>query len=144
MTYDPQDSQALDNGFNFYIFTDDQFRNLANLNNNTAAGELQSGTPKTKRATISDPFRTYTVVVANDSSVPAAYKLMVDNAILVDGSGQSITAQEMSATAVTTGTTTTTETSAAATATTAVAAATTTTDGRRCHHPAHHLHGRGR
>ena len=128
LTYDPQDSQALDNGLNFYVFDEAQFRRLDTAPSraeNTAAGELVSRSPKTKRATVSNPFRTYTIVVSNDSDVPANYTLTVDNAILTDGSAQSITAQELGATTVTTGTTTTTGTAATTTGTTAAATPTT-------------------
>lgn len=128
LTYDPQDSQALDNGLNFYIFDEAQFRRLDTAPSraeNTAAGELVSRSPKTKRATVSNPFRTYTIVVSNDSDVPGTYTLTVDNAILTDGSAQSITAQELGATTVTTATTTTTGTATTTTGTTAAATPTT-------------------
>ncbi len=134
MAYDPQDSQALDNGFNFFVFDESQFRALTTApssGTNTAAGELTTGTPKMKRAVINQPFRTYTVIVANDSDTAAHYTLMVDNAVLVDGSAQSITAQEMGATTgltTTTATTGTTTTTTTTTVTTTAAAATPAQD----------------
>jgi uncharacterized surface protein with fasciclin (FAS1) repeats len=127
LTYDPQDSQALDNGLNFYIFDEAQFRRLNTAPSraeNTAAGELVSRSPKTKRATVSNPFRTYTIVVSNDSDVPANYTLTVENAILTDGSAQSITAQELGVTGTVTATTTTTGTVATTTGTAATTATT--------------------
>lgn len=124
MTYNPQDQQAVDNGLNFYVLTADQFRQWTSTNaDNTSVGTLLSGTPKTKRATIAQPLRNYTVVVSNDSDVPADYTLTVQNAVLIDESGQSTTAQELGATGVTTTTVTTTSTTATGT-TTSTATAT--------------------
>jgi uncharacterized surface protein with fasciclin (FAS1) repeats len=127
MTYNPQDQQAVDNGLNFYVLTDEQFRTWTNPSlPNTAAGELVSNrTPKTKRATIVKPLRGYTVVVSNDSDVPADYTLTVQNAVLIDESGQSTTAQELGATGVTTTTVTSAAAATAATSTTGTTAAAT-------------------
>jgi uncharacterized surface protein with fasciclin (FAS1) repeats len=124
MTYNPQDQQALDNGLNFYVLTEDQFRGWTRPSEpNTSVGTLLSGTPKTKRATLADPLRNYTVVVSNDSDVPADYTLTVQNAVLIDESGQSTTAQELGATGVTT-TTVVPGTTAVTGTTTTTAAAT--------------------
>jgi uncharacterized surface protein with fasciclin (FAS1) repeats/nucleoid-associated protein YgaU len=125
MTYNPQDQQAVDTGLNFYVLTQEQFARWTSTSQpNTSVGSLLSGTPKTKRANIEQPLRNYTVVVSNDSDIAADYTLTVQNAILIDESGQSTTAQALGATGVTTttvvpGTTTTvtgtTTTTAAAT-----------------------------
>lgn len=128
MTYNPQDQQALDNGLNFYVLTEDQFRGWTRPSEpNTSIGTLLSGTPKTKRANIKEPLRNYTVVVSNDSDVPADYTLTVQNAVLIDESGQSTTAQALGATGVTTTTvvpgTTTTVTGTTTTTTAATPAA---------------------
>lgn len=128
MTYNPQDQQALDNGLNFYVLTEDQFRGWTRPSEpNTSIGTLLSGTPKTKRANIEQPLRNYTVVVSNDSDVPADYTLTVQNAVLIDESGQSTTAQALGATGVTTTTvvpgTTTTVTGTTTTTTAATPAA---------------------
>jgi uncharacterized surface protein with fasciclin (FAS1) repeats len=129
MTYNPQDQQALDNGLNFYVFTEDQFRALTGAPSsaiNTAAGELvEDSSPKTKRAVIGVPFRTYTVIVENGSTIPADYQLTVDNAVLIDGSGQSITAQELGATGTMTATGEITGTATTTTTTTTTASTTT-------------------
>ncbi|MBX3000985.1 MAG: fasciclin domain-containing protein [Caldilineaceae bacterium] len=126
MTYNPQDQQAVDNGLNFYVLTEDQFRAWTNTSQpNTAVGSMLSGTPKTKQATIQQPLRNYTVVVGNDSDIAADYTLTVQNAILIDESGQSTTAQALGATGVTT-TTVVPGTTTAVTDTTTTAAATTT------------------
>ncbi len=102
MAYDPQDKQGLDQGLNFYVLDPAQFRELIlgvpgktnPATNNTAAGEFRRAT-KTRFAQIVSPSSTtYTVIVANDSSIPATYRIWVENGILVDGSGQSKNARE--------------------------------------------------
>ncbi len=149
MTYDPQDVQDLTEKLNFYVLNDGQFRSLVNGSannlsmNNTLVGELlppNVRSIKTKYGRISQPFTHYVVIVSNDSTLAGRYKISVKNAILVDESAQSITAQEMSSTEVvmtttdttTTGTTTTgttTATTGTPAAATATPAATTTGDG---------------
>jgi uncharacterized surface protein with fasciclin (FAS1) repeats/nucleoid-associated protein YgaU len=112
MHYDPQDRQLLDNGFNFYVYSSDQFQQLIrsgvgpNRAENTAAGTLTTVDGlKTFQATINTPFKGYTVIVGNDSTVPVSYTLTVKNGLLVDASGQSNTAQTMMAAGAVSGTT---------------------------------------
>lgn len=138
MTYDPQDAQELENKLNFYVLDDGQFRALVNGSatnlslNNTLVGELlppSVRSVKTKYGRISQPFNHYVVIVSNDSKLPATYQLSVKNALLVDESAQSITAQELVSTEVVTTTVTTASadtTSAAPAATTAAAPAAST------------------
>ena len=102
MNYDPQDRQLLDNGFNFYVYSSDQFQKLIrsgvgpNRAENTAAGTLTTKDGlKTFQATINRPFTMYTVIVGNDSTVPVSYTLTVKNGLLVDASGRSNTAQAL-------------------------------------------------
>lgn len=102
LAYDPQDQQSLDNGFNVFVFTSEQFQAMIREGKapidtaNTAAGSLTI-TDGIKRltATINRPFKMYTVIVANDSTVPVSYTLTVENGLLVDASGQSNTAKAM-------------------------------------------------
>jgi uncharacterized surface protein with fasciclin (FAS1) repeats/nucleoid-associated protein YgaU len=125
MTYNPQDQQAVDTGLNFYVLTQEQFARWTSTSQpNTSVGSLLSGTPKTKRANIEQPLRNYTVVVSNDSDIAADYTLTVQNAILIDESGQSTTAQALGATGVTTTTVVPGTTTAVTGTTTTTAAAT--------------------
>lgn len=135
MSYDPQDRQLLDNGFNFYVYSSDQFQSLIrsgvgpNRAENTAAGTLTTVDGlKTFQATINTPFRGYTVIVGNDSTVPVSYTLTVKNGLLVDASGQSNTAQAMMAAGAVTTTATATAGTVAATRTTTSTATTAGTD----------------
>ena len=132
VTYDPQDQQALDNGFNFYAYTSDQFQRLLlerlapNRAENTASGsQTTKDGMKVLQATINSPFKIYTLIVGNDSTVPVSYTLSVKNSVLVDSSGQSNTAKaRMTASGDNAATTTTTTT--IATTTTATTTTTTT------------------
>ena len=132
ITYDPQDQQKLDNGFNFYAYTSDQFQRLLlerlapNRAENTASGsQTTKDGMKVLQATINSPFKIYTLIVGNDSTVPVSYTLSVKNSVLVDSSGQSNTAKaRMTASGDDAATTTTTTTIATTTTTTT----TTTAD----------------
>jgi uncharacterized surface protein with fasciclin (FAS1) repeats len=133
LTYDTQDQPKLDNGFNVYAFTSDQFQALIRSRQtpsqaaNTAAGTLTIvGGQKAMKATITSPFAIYTLIVDNDSTIPVSYTLTVGNALLVDASGQSNTAKAM-ATGSAGATTTTTTTSTVTTSTVTATTATTTT-----------------
>lgn len=122
LAYDPQDQPNVDNGFNVWVYSTEQFRQMIlrgqtpSQATNTAAGTLTTKDGlKTMEAIINTPFRTYTVIVANDSTIPVSYTLTVDNGLLVDASGQTNTAQALMAAAGSeeeestgTGTTTTT------------------------------------
>lgn len=132
LTYDPQDQQSLDNGLNFYVYNSDQFQTLIrggltpNRAGNTAAGSLtRKDGVKVFEATVNNPFKTYTLIVGNDSTVPVSYTLTVVNGIMVDASGQSNTAKARMAASGGTSDTTTTTTTAATTTTTTT---TTTAD----------------
>jgi len=135
VSYDPQDQQALDNGFNVYAYSSDQFQALIrggltpNRADNTAAGTLtRKDGLKVLQATINSPFKTYTLIVGNDSTVPVSYTLTIVNGIMVDASGQSNTAKaRMAASGETSDTTTTTTTTATATTATTTTTTTTTT-----------------
>lgn len=102
LAYDPQDQPALDNGFNVFVFTSEQFQAMIREGKapadtaNTAAGSMTTKDGvKVQTATINRPFKMYTVIVANDSTVPVSYTLTVANGLLVDASGQSNTAKAM-------------------------------------------------
>ncbi len=124
LSYDPQDQADVDNGFNVYVYSTEQFQQLIRSGDtpsiaaNTAAGTLtRVDGAKTMRATINKPFKMYTVIVGNDASIPVSYTVSVDNGLFVDASGQSNTAK-MGKTAATTTTATTAATVAATGATT--------------------------
>ena len=128
--YDPQDQPNLDNGFNVYAFTSDQFQSMfqgglaPTQATNTAAGTLPTVDGlKVMRATINSPFTIYTLIVGNDSTVPVSYTLTVGNGLLVDASGQSNTAKALLA-----GSADEMETDGAITATTDKTTPDTTTD----------------
>ncbi|MBI3960545.1 MAG: fasciclin domain-containing protein [Chloroflexi bacterium] len=104
LTYDPQDQQELDNGFNVYAYSSDQFQELIrsgqtpSVAENTAAGTLtRVDGMKTLKATVNSPFKMYTLIVGNDSRVAVSYTLTIKNGLLVDASGQSNTAKALMA-----------------------------------------------
>ncbi len=135
MTYDPQDNTELARRINFWVLDDAGFKRFqAGDSASTvalAAGSkffLDPDTSNKRSATFkSTGFGPYTVIVQNNSRVPATYDLTATGGILLDDSGQTITAQQAGGTApAATGATTETATAGATTATTATTTATTT------------------
>jgi uncharacterized surface protein with fasciclin (FAS1) repeats/nucleoid-associated protein YgaU len=135
MTYDPQDNTELARRINFWVLDDAGFKRFqAGDSASTvalAAGSkffLDPDTSNKRSATFkSTGFGPYTVIVQNNSRVPATYDLTATGGILLDDSGQTITAQQAGGVApAATGATTETATAGAATATTATTATTTT------------------
>ena len=100
LTYEPQDAQELERRINFWVLDANGFNEF--LEGATlSAVAIAAGSPNVDSAPneriaefkvvgLSD----YTVIVYNSSNVSATYALAAENAILIDDSGQTITAQE--------------------------------------------------
>lgn len=143
LTYDPQDSTELARRINFWVLDDAGFRRYQDGESASAvaiaAGSqsfIEPDTSNKREASFqATGFGPYTVIVQNNSRVPATYQLAVTGGVLVDDSAQTLTAQQaggVTATGTTTGTvatTATTTTTAAADATTATTTTATTTAG---------------
>jgi len=131
LTFDPRDNQELARRLSFWVLDDQGFKRYQAGENAgdvaVAAGNRVSapGEENVRSASFtSSGFGPYTVIVYNNSRVPATYELGVTGGLLVDDSMQTITAQEATTGTVTVAATTaTTETTAAGTTT-----ATTTTE----------------
>jgi uncharacterized surface protein with fasciclin (FAS1) repeats len=136
MTYDPQDNTELARRINFWVLDQSGFQRYQSGESAStvalAAGSkffLDPDTSNRRSATFNATgFGPYTVIVQNNSRVPATYQLTATGGILIDDSAQTITAQQGggvapaatgattdTATAGTTTTTTTTATAAAGT-----------------------------
>ena len=135
MTYDPQDNTELARRINFWVLDDAGFKRFqAGDSASTvalAAGSkffLDPDTSNKRSATFkSTGFGPYTVIVQNNSRVPATYELTATGGMLIDDSGQTITAQQAGGVApAATGATTETATAGATTATTATTTTTAT------------------
>lgn len=135
LTFDPQDSSELARRLGFWVLTQDGLKRFIEGENAidlaVAAGTRDSvtgGAPNVRSAAFTasgtDP---YTVIVYNNSSIPATYSLTVDGGMLVDDSNQTLTAQE--AAPAVAATTTTTGTTEAGTTTTTATTTTTTSAG---------------
>ena len=133
MTYDPQDNTELARRINFWVLDEAGFKRFQDGDSAStvalAAGSkffLDPDTSNKRSATFnSTGFGPYTVIVQNNSRVPATYELTATGGVLIDDSGQTITAQQAGGVApAATGATTTTAT---ATGTTTATTTTTTT-----------------
>lgn len=135
LTFDPRDNQELARRLSFWVLDDQGFKRYQAGENAgdvaVAAGNRVSapGEENVRSASFtSSGFGPYTVIVYNNSRVPATYELGVTGGLLVDDSMQTITAKESTTGTVTVAATTaTTGTTAAATTTTT--AATTESTG---------------
>ena len=133
LTYDPQDSTELSRRINFWVLDTAGFQSYQDGESASAvaiaAGSrsfLDPDTSNKREASFqATGFGPYTVIVQNNSRVPATYQLAITGGVLVDDSAQTLTAQQASGSV--TGTATTTTTVAAATTTTDTTTATTAT-----------------
>ncbi|MCB0044073.1 MAG: fasciclin domain-containing protein [Caldilineaceae bacterium] len=135
MTFEPQDQQELGRRLNFWVLDPQGFLQYAAGDARLSAVAIAAGSTDVQTAAnervanfTASGMSDYTVIVYNASNVAAEYTLSVENALLRDDSGQTLTAQEaqpaaaaISATSEVTGTTTST-----ATTTTGTTTATTT------------------
>lgn len=145
LSYDPQDSSELSRRLNFWVLSEASFNQIRTGTGSTnpgqlalAAGSSEPGLAGNQRRAVftASGTGTYTVIVYNNSTVPATYELQVDGGILVDDSLQTLTAQQgvtttgtLTGTVVSTTTTGTTGTVTGGTTTTPAAGARTGTPG---------------
>lgn len=140
LTFDPQDSQELSRRLNFWVLDEQGFRAYVGGNSRLSSLAIGAGSSTVETApnervgqvTVAG-MGTYTVIVYNSSNVPATYTLTATNALLVDDSGQTLTAQRaMTGTVASTATVAAPAAAAAVTATAATTGtAATTTTGRQ-------------
>lgn len=130
LSFEPQDSSELARRLNFWVLDQNGLNRYLDPNENVilsnvaiAAGSADPQlAPNQRQASFkASGFGPYTVIVYNNSTVPATYELSIEGGVLVDDSGQTLTAQQ----ALTT--TTTTAPAAEGTATPAAQAATSGT-----------------
>lgn len=132
LTYDPQDSTELARRINFWVLDSAGFVRYQDGESASdvaiAAGTksfLDPDTSNKREASFkATGFGPYTVIVQNNSRVPATYELTATGGVLIDDSAQTLTAQQAggtapAATVATTATTTAGETTAATTTTAA-------------------------
>jgi uncharacterized surface protein with fasciclin (FAS1) repeats len=136
LTYDPQDSTELSRRINFWVLDSAGFQRYQDGDSASAvaiaAGSRSFADPESSNRRVAafnaTGFGPYTVIVQNNSRVPATYQLTVTGGELIDDSAQTLTAQQaggvaatgaVTTTAATTDTTATTGTPATAAATTA-------------------------
>ncbi len=131
LTFDPRDNQELARRLGFWVLDEQGFRRYQAGQNAgdvaVAAGNRVStpGEDNVRSASFNaSGLGAYTVIVYNNSRVPATYELSVTGGTLLDDSQQTITAQEM-----VTGATSTTTIPAATTTTTTTTGATTAGTG---------------
>ena len=133
LTFDPQDSSELARRLGFWVLTQDGLKRFVEgesaIDLAVAAGTRESVTGgavnvRTAAFTASGT-EPYTVIVYNNSNIPATYSLVADGGMLVDDSNQTITAQQANSVTVTAATTGT----VAVAVPTTTAAATTDTAG---------------
>ncbi len=134
LTFDPQDNSELARRLNFWVLDESGFTQyLRGTNpgevaiaagNRTFRGDTNERVANFKAVGLGQ----YTIIVYNNSRVPGSYTLTVEGGLLVDDSGQTITAQQAGVGSSTTVTgTTTTETTVAGSTTTTTTDTTTTT-----------------
>ena len=122
---EPQDNAEISRRLNFWVLNTAGFEKYRDPSNNEqpsnyaiAAGNLDTltGTSERTASFKASGFGPYTVIVYNNSRVPGTYTLRVDGGILIDDSGQSMTAQmPISGTVASTTTVAAGDTTAAAT-----------------------------
>ncbi|BAL98971.1 MULTISPECIES: fasciclin domain-containing protein [Caldilinea] len=131
LSFDPRDNQELARRMSFWVLDEQGLRRYQageNVNNVAVAHGNRATTPgdeNVREASFTaSGFGPYTVIVYNNSRIPATYELVATGAVLVDDALQTISAREAATTTVTT---TAAAPSAAATGTTE----TTTTASAR-------------
>jgi len=104
MSYNPQDNSELASRIGFWVLDQDAFNRFLNPDENVVLSQVaiaagsgdQPGLAANERSAsfTASGFGPYTVVVYNNSSVPADYELSVEGAKLIDDSGQTKTAMK--------------------------------------------------
>jgi len=103
LSYDPQDSTELARRLNFWVLDPDGFKRYTDATTNVVLSEIAiaagSGAPglqanQRQAKFTASGFGPYTVIVYNNSTVPATYQLVAQGATLTDDSQQSTTAQQ--------------------------------------------------
>ncbi|HQY90858.1 fasciclin domain-containing protein [Caldilinea sp.] len=101
MTFDPRDNQELARRLGFWVLDDQGFRRYQAGENAgdvaVAAGNRVStpGEDNVRSASFNaSGFGSYTVIVYNNSRIPATYGLAVEGGVLIDDAQQTITAQQ--------------------------------------------------
>ena len=104
LTFDPQDSTELARRINFWVLDDAGFKNYqageSASNVAVAAGSREEANTRSANFTASG-FGPYTVLVYNNSRVPATYSLLADGGVLIDDANQTTTARQAAGTTVT-------------------------------------------
>jgi uncharacterized surface protein with fasciclin (FAS1) repeats len=130
LTFDPQDSTELARRLNFWVLDAAGFKAFTEGDNPgdlaVAAGNRGEFANERVASFKASGFGPYTVIVYNNSRVPATYKLTVDGGILIDESGQTLTAQQAAPAVGATGATTTTAATTTTPSTTVAEPAATT------------------
>ena len=102
LSFEPQDSSELARRLNFWVLDKDGFNKLLDPNSKVTMSELaiaagssdpQLPSNERKASFKASGFGPYTVVVYNTSNVPGTYTLRVEGGVLIDDSGQTLTAQ---------------------------------------------------
>jgi len=132
LSFDPRDNQELARRLNFWVLDEQglvRYQSGENASDIAVANGNRVTTPGDENVRTTSFFApglgTYTVIVYNNSRIPATYELSATSAVLVDGSQQTTSAQEAAGSA--TAATATTATTATTTAATTTTATTTTT-----------------
>lgn len=132
LSFDPQDNSELSRRLNFWVLDEASFNRFRTGTSGLNAGQLALAAGSSEPGLASNQRRaiftasgtgTYTVLVYNNSSVPATYTLRVEGGILIDDAMQTLTAKQgVTTTGTLTGTVTATGTTTGTTTTGTVAA----------------------
>lgn len=131
LTFDPRDNQELARRMNFWVLDETGLRRYQageNASDVAIANGNRVNTPgdeNVRQAVFTAPgLGAYTVIVYNNSRIPATYELAATGAVLVDDSLQTLSAQEAAPAAAATATITTTAPATTTTTTTATTEST--------------------
>ena len=131
LSFDPRDNQELARRLNFWVLDEQglvRYQSGENASDLAVANGNRVTTPGDENVRTTSFFApglgTYTVIVYNNSRIPATYELSATSAVLIDGSQQTTSAQEAAGSATTVAATTATTATATAATTAAPTAAT--------------------
>ncbi|MFM7585081.1 MAG: LysM peptidoglycan-binding domain-containing protein, partial [Caldilinea sp.] len=136
LSFDPRDNQELARRLNFWVLDEQglvRYQSGENASDIAVANGNRVTTPGDENVRTTSFFApglgTYTVIVYNNSRIPATYELSATSAVLVDGSQQTTSAQEAAGSATTVAATTAAATAATTAGTTAATTAATPAAG---------------